>query len=38
VEGMFSKYRMKITAPYFVVEVWISIEEFAAFDSNVKIG
>jgi hypothetical protein len=38
VEGMFSKYRMKITAPYFVVEVWISIEEFTSFDSNVKIG
>jgi hypothetical protein len=29
---------MKVTDPYFVAEVGISIDEFAAFDSNIKIG
>jgi len=31
-EGMFSKYGMKFIAPYFVTEVGIAIDEFAAHD------
>lgn len=38
VEGMFSEYQMKVTALYFVSEVGISMDVFAAFDSHVKIG